>query len=248
MIWLMALALAAPPVDIDLEDTAPWEGAQKALLDGPAGCWEVVGKATWDYDFGQFASSRGGAVFLGRLEDHVWSELVVKSTGEEAREGKDLPKRVYDDDQRFFPLVGRRADKEGGGSASVFTDGMDDLLGDVGLAWMSWDEGAGGAWLESRSPLENDPDAEVAIRTFFPGAGPLPTRTLVGLPERFVVGEFPQSATIRDAKLEIRGTPRGDLAFPTAEAWSARIGAFGFSFQVAQTIRYLSFERCAVEP
>ena len=134
-VLFMSAALAAQPDGLDLEDPTVWETGADMLLDGPPGCWEVVGRASWNYDLGRFASSRGDSVFAARLKDGVWSDFFVDSTGEMLRVGrKGAEERVFVDKQRFVPLLGRISDasmpeswneddeKKGDGGAEVRVD------------------------------------------------------------------------------------------------------------------------------
>lgn len=104
---LIGLALAGPPEGVDLEDTARWEDGVDAMLDGPAGCWEVVGRATWNHDFGRFYATRGDAAFVGKLVDGVWTDFAVQPMGEVRKEVRKRERTVYDAEQSFFPLLGR---------------------------------------------------------------------------------------------------------------------------------------------
>ncbi|MCO4746175.1 MAG: hypothetical protein KC912_15365 [Proteobacteria bacterium] len=107
LLLLAGLALAGPPEGVDLEDTARWEKGVDAMLDGPSGCWEVVGRATWNHDFGRFYKTRGDAAFVGKLVDGVWTDFAVQPMGEVRKEREKVEKTVYDEDQMFFPLLGK---------------------------------------------------------------------------------------------------------------------------------------------
>ena len=39
LIWLVALAAAAPPEGVDLDDLDTWEARSRDVIDGPDGCW-----------------------------------------------------------------------------------------------------------------------------------------------------------------------------------------------------------------
>ena len=119
--WLFAVALAGPPEGLDLDDPVPWEEASRQLFEGPPGCWEIVGKATWNHDGARWGVSRGSAAFAGRLVDGVWAnDLYIEPLGEIVREGpREVERRVYRDDaQPFLPLLGRH-------SGDTFGDGGD---------------------------------------------------------------------------------------------------------------------------
>lgn len=104
---LAALWLALPPgrPSVDLEDPQ-WDARADALLDGPAGCWEVVGRASWSHDLGRWGSTRGNAVFVGRLEGGVWSRWKVFPLGEVEVNGSERAE-IFGTAQRVTPLIGR---------------------------------------------------------------------------------------------------------------------------------------------
>ena len=111
LLWtLFGLACAAAPAQVDLNDIDHWEDEATRVLDGPAGCWEIVGKASWSWDAGRWGGSRGDQVFVVRMVDGVWQEFRIQALGELQRERRGQQERVYvDDDARFIPLVGRVA-------------------------------------------------------------------------------------------------------------------------------------------
>ena len=101
-------ALAGAPANVDLNDLDHFELQAEAFLDGPPGCWEVVGKAVWDWDFGRFGLSRGSAVFASTLDDGVWGDFHIEPMGETNRERKTLAETTtYRYEMRFSPLFGK---------------------------------------------------------------------------------------------------------------------------------------------
>lgn len=108
MLFLLGtLALAQVPPDIDLDDLDRWEEESARVLDGPSGCWEMVGHASWNWDAGRFGSTRGDMIFVGRLEEGVWQEFHLEPMGEVARSRKQSERRIYGYEPRFVPLFGR---------------------------------------------------------------------------------------------------------------------------------------------
>lgn len=107
LVLLGTLALAQVPPDIDLDDLDKWEDESARVLEGPAGCWEMVGHASWNWDAGRFGATRGDMVFVGRLIDGVWQEFHLEPLGEVARARKEVERRVYVYEPRFVPLFGR---------------------------------------------------------------------------------------------------------------------------------------------
>ena len=94
-------ALGMPPLD-----DPSWDQRADGLLEGPAGCWEVVGRATWSHDLGRWGSTRGDAVFVGRLEDGVWSRWKQLPLGEIEQNGGESAE-IFGTAPRVTPLVGR---------------------------------------------------------------------------------------------------------------------------------------------
>lgn len=260
-----ALGHAAVPPHVDLDDLDGWETSADAILDGPRGCWELVGQASWDWDVGRFGANRGDAVFVGRLEDGVWSELHIESLGEIAREkGKNADEvRQYTDEPRFAPLVGKLhgrrvtvATREG--ETEVEVDGSDntpvnlvrgalaDLGGRVDTSWTQWDDAAQAVVLHRAVPIgEGSRAPEAKIEVLFPAGERLPMSLDVVFPERFHRGTFPRWK-VDDAVVHVRGRVSQGNVFPTMESFRFDFGVLGFKFHGAQTIVYKSARRCPV--
>ncbi len=105
---LAAAAAAAPPAGVDLDDLDHWEGQAERFLDGPAGCWEVVGRVAWHWDAGRWGGSRGSAVFASRMRDGVWGPFHVEPLGEVVRERRSgVESLLYAYEPRWAPLFGQ---------------------------------------------------------------------------------------------------------------------------------------------
>jgi hypothetical protein len=256
MWWLLAAALAAPPPGVDTEDIDVWAAAADQLLDGPAGCWEVVGRADWNHDGGRIGFTRGSAVFAGRMEEGVWSEYHIESLGEVYREFREDEQHTYRAEQLFVPLMGRHAEgddeEEGGetaieggaGPVNVLTDVLSELRGSAEYAWAAWDEDASAVVFTRVVPIGKRTNApEVTMNVVFPEGEVVPERAEVVFPERFWINNVPP-VVIRDARVELRGQRWGDTVFPAAEAFSAELRVLGFRLTSAQTIRYRSVRPC----
>ena len=253
---LATLALAAAPADVDLEDTTRWERAAEAFLDGPPGCWEVVGYARWDYDFARFGAAKGSAIFVARLDDGVWEDFTVVPQGELVRRGTKGSWREYNEERHFAPLMGQmvvaRQNEASGGPVNLLRMGLDEISGDVEVSWAEWSETpeGEGVTLHRAVPIgSSDKAPEATVQVYFPQGTDRARSMHVRMPERFKVGRWPMRATIKDAVLEMRAMPLQGSPFPTAEAWSARFSVLGLNGYGAQTIAYRSAVPCGwVEP
>jgi len=261
MLWLwMTLAWGGAPESVDLEALDRWENGVDRLLDGPSGCWEVVGKATWSWNFGRLGESSGGAAFVGVLREGVWSELHVEALGESRRgRGRDATTdRVYEDVVRFAPVLGRvdpekfgrpsdrRSGMEGrgGGPGNLLRTTLDGLGGEAETSYAQWDLERKGVMYTRFVPIGKGGDAkDTEMSVFFPDGQALPVSLDVVFPERFRRGGIP-SATISDAVVELRGKVQGDQLYPIAEAVRFNVSVLGFRFNAGQTIRYLQFAPC----
>ncbi len=272
MIALLAgIAFAAIPAHVDLNDLDRWEEGAEQVLDGPAGCWEMVGRATWDWDSGRFGASRGDALFVGRLVDGVWQEFHLEPLGEvvRGRGRSSTEKRVYQiDEPRFAPLVGKlvgrrvkvagsepepdedKSDDESDddrGPNNLVRRALDDLGASVDTSWAQWDSERQGVTLFRSVPLnESKRPPEAEVKAFFPGGRDQAVSVDVVFPKRFYKGTFPRWR-LDNAVVQVRGRPSGGEVFPTVESFSFEFGVFGFTFSGAQTIRYKSARRCGAE-
>lgn len=253
---LLALAHAAIPEGLDIEATDAWEQAHEQLLDGPPGCWEAVGRASFSYDLGRYGGTRGTSAFAGRLVDGTWKDFHVESLGRVHWGRRGGETRSYDDSQLFVPLIGRleggTVSIGGGGDVDVETAGDDDptnvvrdiideLAAGVDITYAEWDDARGGVVLHRDVAIGKGQNAPAAaVTAFFPAGGRLPVSYDVRFPDTFRRGPV----VVRDAKMQLRGRPDGDVVLPVAEAYSATFGALGTSFSFAQTVQYVKMVRC----
>jgi hypothetical protein len=266
---LLASASAAPPADLDLQAVQRWENAAETLLDLPKGCWEWVGRASWNWDGGRFGATKGETAFAGRTKEGTWSSVHLEPLGEFQRAGRqDISQeiRVYDaQNARFAPLFGSLAggqvrvagaqgeDAEGGDLAenaeasNVLRQALEQIGGDASTSWVEWDDIRKGVLLHRTFPIEQDPREEVAVAVFFPGGGTAPTSLDVTFPEAFKQGRFPRW-TVRDAKISMRAQVANDRVYPSSEAFSFTASFLGFQFVGAQTIQYRHAARCPEPP
>ncbi len=263
MWWLLcgAVALAQVPEGVDLEDMDRWDAGAEVFLDGPPGCWELVGKASWHWDFGRLGKSRGDAAFIGRLRDGVWEGFHIEPLGEVTRRGREAESRQYSDEPRFAPMFGQLP----GGSISIeagdrnsirgernrdatpgnlLRTALDELSTEVEIGYAQWDRSRNGVVYHRSLPLNRGHRApDTSVVTFFPEGSALPTEYVVTFPERFHRGRLPRFK-ITDARAELRAEPSGGRLFPVAEAVRFDIGVLGFSWSGAQTIQYLRATPC----
>ncbi len=260
---LTAAAFAQVPPDVDLQDVLGWEAAAEKLLDGPPGCFEMVGQATWAWDIGRFGGSAGDVAFLGRLDDGVWSSVHLEPMGELLREKGDRRSvRVYGREARFAPLVGKlvgarvtiansdgtevEGDLEQNAKATnVLRRAMDRISSHSETSWAEWDASRQGVVLHRAVALDDGrrpPEAEVTV--FFPGGRDVPTELDVSFPAKFFEGRIP-AWRISDAEVHIRGQAAGDRVFPATESFKFDFGILGFRFSGAQTIQYTRATRCS---
>lgn len=245
---LASLALAGPqPETLDVSDPTPWEASWSVLQDGPPGCWEVVGAASWSWSFGRFGYAKGDAAFVGRFESGVWRDVVVRSMGEEEKWRRDPPRHIYDHDRvKWMPMVGRRnspeldEDEDGLGD-QVISWALRELGSEVEFADTRWDAERDAVILNRTIPFETAGKAVMEVT--FPGGDVLPTGLTLDFPDSFTVPGF-RLARVTDAKARIRARAVGGTVFPEAETMSFGVSVLGMSGEGAQTIRYRSFRPC----
>lgn len=274
MLVILALgALAAPPDGVVLDRVEVWDAGARAALDGPPGCWEVVGRATWDYDAGRFGSSRGDSVFVGRLVDGVWVDVRIAPLGELTQTRAQEASLIFSTEPRFVPLLGqigpssfydpggdepdddadrgskRRGSKEEEpeGPENVIEQVFAELEGGAETVWASWREATRSVEVVRVVPLGRGAQAPVAeVRVRFPEGGTEPDRVDISFPPRFMVGDGPVRARVEGARVEATVRPLADGAsFPAAEAYSFTASVLGLQFTGAQSVKYTNAVRCS---
>ncbi len=260
---LLGFALGGVPEGIDVEDPGPWQDRAMKLLSGPPGCWEVVGDATWSWDYGRWGSKRGDSAFVARFDDGIWSGFVVRSLGQ-VESDKDASRHTYVDEAAIAPLVGKRRSMtlwastgpDEGFDMHVAVDGekppenqlqrlLEQLGGDVETAWAHWDVARDGVVLDRTVPIGDNKAAPfVKQRAFFPGGATLPTELDTVAEAAISLG----GGKIHDASVRIRGKTHAGNLFPTAEAQQYTVSALLGWVQIErkETIRYRSWRACPV--
>jgi hypothetical protein len=253
---LATAALAAPPSNLDIEEPEVWDDAADLLLNGPAGCWEVVGRAAWHWDLGPSGEHDGSALFTGRLTDGEWSEFWVRSLGE----AHDRPRKAnyidYPTEQHFFPLVGNlhtdRVARSGSsysssrdeGARNVLRSTLDRVAGQASTIEVSWDEKRKAVLLTREIEMNRSAQrAPVALEFAFPNGGKNATHLDVNFPSWFSTGGFP-AVRVTDARATVDGAEAAGHVFPNGETFQFTGSTFGITFSATQTITYRSFRAC----
>ena len=275
LIGLAIVAYAALPDGVDLERTEVWDAGARAALYGPPWCWEVVGRATWDYDAGRFGSAKGDAVFVGRLVDGVWSDVHIEPLGEQVRERRQETELVFSSEPRLVPLLGQLDDssfyeptgpespadaaeaderkkkrskpEEPQGPENVIEQVFSELHGGAETVWAAWREANQSVEVIRVVPLsKGQRPHEAEVRVRFPNGGTEPDRVDILFPPQFLVGDGPVRARVEGARVEATVRPlAGGASFPAAEAYSFSAHVFGFGFTGAHSIQYTSAVRCS---
>jgi hypothetical protein len=263
---LLGTSLAALFEGVDVDDPGPWQDRAAALLQGPPGCWEVVGKASYQWSYGRFGLRQGEAGFAARFEDGTWSDLLVRSLGQVDAD-RDGASRTYPHGEvPFAPAVGRARPMRvsagwsagGGTTLDVRPDGeqaprnqieslIDEIAGRVETAWSSWDVARDGVVLQRLVPIGDKAGApEVRQTVFFPGGATLPTEIDLLASGRIDLG----GASLNDVEVHVRGKVHGGRLFPTAEAQVFRASALLglFTLESRRTVTYTSWRACPVPP
>ncbi|MBN2800949.1 MAG: hypothetical protein JXX28_17560 [Deltaproteobacteria bacterium] len=260
MWWLLSVAMAASTGDAPLGDPSLWTERADALLAGPPGCWELVGRAVWDHQVGRRGGVEGAAVFVGRLEDGVWSELWVRPDGERSWTARDPGEVSYGDSAHFAPLIGAGR----GGSLSVGVSGegvqvdaqrrgdgdpvnglrhlLEALEGGVETSDVWRDPAREGVVLHRDLALRRG-SAPAVIEAFFPGEATQPAAVDYRFPERMSVNGVP-SVVLRGAEVRLRGRVQDGVLLPVAEAVRGTATMLGMELAFAQTVTYLSAVAC----
>lgn len=275
---MAAVAAAATPSNIRLDDIEKWEAAAEQLLDMPPGCWEWVGQASWDWHTGKYGKTRGDAVFAGKTNDGTWGEIALQPLGElQQRTKLERESKVYANKARFVPMVGRLpggrvlvAGQDEDADTIEDTEALNVLrqvLGRIGgeafTSWAEWDDTRGGVVLHRAIPLASNRKEEVKVDIFFPNGEDVPSLLDVRFPAKFKAalrkkkGDNTQLGrirmglfawTIRDAEVHVRGLIRGNVVYPSSEAFRLKFGFLGFKYHGAQTVVYKKITRCKNQP
>jgi hypothetical protein len=247
MWWMVAAAFAGVPEGVNVEQVDLWDDRANALQDGPDGCYEVVGRTTWDWDLGRHGGSQGNAAFMARYEDGIWLDVYTRSLGEDTWERRDLPVRVFPHGEvRFVPLVGRLADHYGSYGEEGVAENLSQSLIDqfsqgVSYAFVEWDDAAQEVRVQRVVPFGTG--AEAVQVAHFPEGGALPTRLDTTVDTSVAIPGF-RGAKVRHAEAHVLGVAVGEQVFPTTEAFQVSASAFGARIEGAQTVRYLTWRRC----
>ncbi|MBX2800558.1 MAG: hypothetical protein KTR31_22960 [Myxococcales bacterium] len=254
-------AHANVPPNVDLDDIDHWEQAAEEILDLPRGCWEWVGQASWDWRTGPF-TSRGDAVFAGKTDNGIWGEVHLQPLGELLQDRRGTTTRVFEhEDARFAPLVGRlrggrvvvsgdedgAAMVEGAEAINVLRSALHRIGGDAFTSWAEWDGARGGVVLHRSIPLAKGRAEEIDVSIFFPSGGDVPSLLDVNFPVKFRTGKWPRSRTVRDAEVHVRGLVRGNVVYPSSEAFRFEYRVLGFRYHGAQTVVYKRISRCEID-
>jgi len=248
---LMTTALAEPDVDALM-------ALSDALLDGPTGCWEVVGRSTWSHDFGRWGATRGDAAFVGRTEDGVWGELYLRPLGEVQRQRRSNTEdraALYAAEPRFTPLSGRvrglavrldrqrqlritRSSDRRVQPVNTARDVIDALTGDVETFELVPETDG---WTLRRA-REAGRDA-VLIESHYATGDSLPTLWTLTIPAPYRHGPL-GVVRVQDLDARIRGRIEGDRVFPQAESLRFELRLAGITVRAAQTLDYTSWSPC----
>jgi len=229
------------------------------MLNGTAGCWELVGHAKWNWRFGRFGETRGEAVFAGRLEEGVWTDFHIEPLGEISRRRRQEERLVYGDERRFAPLVGKlmtsgKPEKAKRGAErnetseeprNVLRRTLDEIGSLVSTSWASWDNERSGVVYHTSVPLGGGGRApEVTLEAFFPNGGNWATELDVVFPERFHL-ERRFSPLVHDANVQLRARIHDNRVFPTGESFRFGFRVLGIGMSGAQSIDYTHASRCS---
>jgi hypothetical protein len=260
--WMLGLlAWGGPP--IDMADTTRWLDAPEALRDGPPGCWEVVGEARWNHDFGSWGATRGTSVFVAEWRDGVWGELSMAPAAEVVRgprEGEERPLHYAPEAVRFVPLVGRVRGLSVGldedralmvrrsldtriEPVNTLTDVLE-KTGSVSASWARWEDGA----VVVREAGDRGGNDAVVVRTVFPGGLVPATQVLVALDGSYR-HDLLGLVRVTQLDVELRGRlVRDGLVLPTSERMQVELKLLGRTVRAAQTIRYRRVAPCVENP
>jgi hypothetical protein len=262
---LALLAAAAPPDGVDLDDLDTWEARAARALDGPAGCWVLEGELAVAYTSWSAPSlfrraepeeSRSTGTFTGKLLDGQWTSFEY-TLSRRSGAGTELDLDVWPLVGRIDPEVPVRTgpEREAKSSVAVSSD-PDEAMNllhraielidpSTSTAYAEWREDDRGVRLMQDVPMSDGARADtLAVSTFFPGGGPLPTEVDVRFPRKIRVSQGLLRATIYDAQMHSRSHVLGERLVPAKESVSLGIGALGFTLGYEQQLTYRRATAC----
>jgi hypothetical protein len=250
MWWLLAAAFAAAPDGVMAEDAESWVSHAEVLRSGPEGCFEVVGRATWDWDLGKRGGTRGSAAFVGKYEDGVWLDMLIKSLGEDTWRRNDVPVRVYPHgEMTFAPLVGTIPQVFGEARGQSF---IEDIVKDITHAldtsesypWSEWSDDKQAVVLHQVVPFGTDGRGpEATIDAYFPQGDTVPQHLSIEVGSISGVSGW-RGAKVRRVSGHVRGVLIDDVVFLTVESLSFEATSPRATLIGSQTIRYLTYRAC----
>ncbi len=270
LVLLTALSLGAPTREL-LDDIPRWEDGQDALLDGPAGCWDLQGDVKQVMTLHQppdfFSSARNESfpmtgTIRGRLVDGIWTgELVqdVKADGHELELevpvyplfGSRPENEVKTDNQELSISIGDGSTKMSGSigqSVNILREAVDAFSGSVETSLAQWDEEQKAVLLLREMPLSDNDNRRIEVTVRFPDGQATADRVDVVWPKLVKVGEWPFKVKLRDAQMHAVGHPHGDIMLPWAESLSLVAGAMGYTVGFEQTVTWRKATPCDVGP
>lgn len=247
MVLFATLALAGP---LPMDEADALDARALALLDGPPGCWELVGKAGWDWSFSRFGALKGDAVFAGRMVDGVWRAFALFPNGETVTRRKESDVKRYTAEERFRPLVGELSTGRVS-SGSVASDeppvnALDDFFDELSENVWTSEVSAGpghSAVVERRVAM--DGGNEALLTATFPNREAGATALDLVVPDGFPVKDAPLGTRVAPgATAQIRGRMHDGALVPTAERFAFTVKWMGLSFEGAQRIDYTRVTPC----
>jgi len=270
--------LAPPPAVTPavLDDVGRWEQAARVLLDGPPGCVEVQGTATFQVAFfspggwlgpGERRDLVSKGHFEGRLQGGTWTAL--RTTWDPVEDGDALHI------DQVHPIVGKvqpaadapAPDPPGKGSVSISSSGsgtsidvaggsegalglLDQIMHDIDpavtTAYASWEGERRSVVLHQLVPLEHD-GGDLEVQVSFPEGGP-PLSLDAVFPPRVRAGDGLVKMRVLDAQLHLRSRNTELGVLPGEEGASMVVGVLGYTLGVDQRLSYDRARACPAAP